>query len=362
MSDELLDLTIKYLKGSISAEDSETLKHFIAESDKNKRAFDEICDIWHAGVREKDKSAFNSFEALKKVRNRLGFGSNQTNKGHVIRYIWIYRIAAIFIIAFGLGVLTNYFFTIGRPSTNLITEITAPMGSKSKITMPDGSKVVLNAGSSISYNGDFNIKTREVTLSGEAYFDVSKQKKMPFCVKTNSAIEIKVLGTSFNVKSYPNEGTVETTLVSGSLILEQSKIGKKEQILLSPNQRATFIKSEGLVYLSEIDNFIKDGTQNVDQLKGKVLLSKYVDTELFTAWKDGKLVFRNEKFESLALKLERWYGVKICINNEEIKSFHFNGTIENETINDVMEIIAYTLPIQFKIQHNVVSIFSNIAE
>jgi ferric-dicitrate binding protein FerR (iron transport regulator) len=100
--------------------------------------------------------------------------------------------------------------------------------------------------------------------------------------------------------------------------------------------------------------------KKTEREKEKIILSTQVETEVFTAWKDNQLIFRNEIFESLAIKLERWYGVKINIKDDEIKKYHFNGTIVNETIQDVMDIIQYILPISYSIEHNVITIQKNV--
>jgi ferric-dicitrate binding protein FerR (iron transport regulator) len=198
-------------------------------------------------------------------------------------------------------------------------------------------------------------------LEGEAFFDVTKKDGKFFMVKTRG-ITVRVLGTAFNVKAYPNEGSIETTLVRGSLIVEQHTEGKEvTETLLEPNQRAIYIKKEGNLILSGVENksLKPENINKSENPKEEIILSKQVDTEVFTAWKDNRLIFRNEIFESLAIKLERWYGVTIDIKDDEIKKYHFNGTIVNETIQDVMEIIKYTLPISYTIEHNTITIHKN---
>ena len=106
-----------------------------------------------------------------------------------------------------------------------------------------------------------------------------------------------------------------------------------------------------LFFLDELEKLEK-----LDELKGKVLLGKKVETAVFTSWKDNRLVFRNESFESLVVRLERWYGVKITVSDKELNNFHFNGTIENETIQEVLQFINYTIPIKYSIKHNLITI------
>jgi ferric-dicitrate binding protein FerR (iron transport regulator) len=359
---------INQLKGKSTEEERKFIRNWLNEREENKRLYDELSDIWNATVK-KDQLVINSPEALKKVKFRIGQNSGSPylkteNTRPYQRVVYnLLKVAAIFIIAFLTGILFNRLVSredIATKST--MTEIVAPIGSKSQIILPDSTKVWLNAGSILRFDSRFNQKDRIVSLEGEAFFDVTKKNGKLFRVETKG-ITIRVLGTAFNVKAYPNEGSIETTLVHGSLIIEQHAEGKKiTETMLEPNQRAIFIKKEGNLFLSEVEkkSLKHERIKKIESIKEKIILSKQVDTEVYTAWKDNRLIFRNEIFESLAIKLERWYGVKIDIKDEEIKKYHFNGTIVNETIQDVMEIIKYTLPINYSIEHNIITIQKNI--
>jgi ferric-dicitrate binding protein FerR (iron transport regulator) len=355
------EIIINYLCGRATEEEIKELQNWLSLGEENKRTYDEIADIWNGTVRV-NKQKFDAKAALGKVQlitrkknNKVFVQSSNQAKSDKF-YAYANKIAAFFIIALLIGnlILFQQYKSITISNKNIYTEIVAPVGSKSNITLPDGTQVWLNSGSKIKFGALFNKSDRNVIIEGEAYFDVIKNKKMPFLVITPD-VTIRVLGTAFNVKAYPDEGSIETTLVRGSLIVEQkTDASKTSQTILAPNQRATFVKKSGKLYLSDIENQVlkKDKIDRIEKLKGKVLVSKQIDTDVFTAWKDNRLVFRNESFKSLAVKLERWYGVKITIVDIEIEEYHFNGTIENETINDVMEIIKYALPINYTIQHN----------
>jgi ferric-dicitrate binding protein FerR (iron transport regulator) len=310
---------------------------------------------------------YDVLSALKIIKSkinkdkRIPFFTNIRNQQTKTRSIfaWFIRIAAVLIIVFSLG--TTCFYLISNlPFSHNVdkqTTITVPIGSKSKISLSDGTKVWLNAGSTLKYSENFNKKNRNVELIGEGYFEVMKNKELPFLVNT-CEMRITALGTAFNIKAYPDESSVETTLVSGSLIVEQVNKGKK--VLLAPNQRATYFRQEGHSYLSEPeDESSQGGIEGISQNVGdKILHVDSVETDVITAWKDDRLIFRNEPFRSLAVELERWFDVEINISNEEILDYHFNGTIENESILDVMEIITYTLPVQYTIKHKVITIYA----
>jgi transmembrane sensor len=345
-------LVVKFLKGHCEGHEIENLTEWVRSDPENARLYDEICDIWNAS----SKGRFDSLDALNRVKKRIT--GNQPEKNTLPKYA-LFRVAAVIVLVLVSGVLAYMIASKARGTpSDTITEITVPMGSKSKILLPDGTKVILNSGSLIRYSNRFNMEVRELTMEGEAYFDVVHNPRKPFIVRTTD-ITIKVLGTIFNIKAYPTEGSVETTLISGSLIVEkQLENNKTEETRLLPNQRATYIRKHGTVFLNDTDHesMKRENVKNIEHIKGKVLLAQKVETDIFTSWKDNRLVFRNEAFQSLVVRLERWYGVKINILDDDLNKFHFNGTIENETIQDVLQFINYTIPIDYTIDHNQITI------
>jgi transmembrane sensor len=200
-----------------------------------------------------------------------------------------------------------------------------PRGQRSVLLLPDGSKVWLNADSNLDFSKDFNTSsTREVFLKGEAYFDVVRNPNKPFIVRT-SAISIRVLGTAFNVKSYDEDRTIETTLVHGKVSI--SKIGatrEDEQLILAPNQRAVFRKSSNTI--------------NVEQ----------VAAERNTAWRFEKLVFDETPFYDVIARLERWYDVKIHVGEQEL-SCRLTAEIEHEKLEDVLKLLEVSHNIKWQI-------------
>ncbi|NJO68695.1 MAG: DUF4974 domain-containing protein [Bacteroidetes bacterium] len=300
------------------------MQHWISDSPENLKYFNEVCDIWTA-YGEHLHNDYDPLEALDKVRNRLGgFLENKEKKARGLTGLWL-KVAAFILALIAVGWLSYY---AGNRQTGLtpeITEIESPMGSRTKVNLPDGTKVWLNGGSMLKFSSRFNKSDRIVSITGEGYFDVMHRKELPFVVNTHE-IRIKVLGTTFNIKAYPDDGSIETTLERGSLSIEKMSSGgtSMPQTILAPNQRATYIKMNGKVHLSEED---KKATMNnspdpIKPLREKLLISKRIDTQVYTSWKENKLVFRNEPFESLILKLERWYGVNIIVKDDEINNYH----------------------------------------
>lgn len=201
----------------------------------------------------------------------------------------------------------------------LYNKIETPVGGKYQINLPDGSKVWLNSSSSLRFSALFNGNTREVELSGEAYFDVSENKSKPFKVITKDQI-VEVLGTQFNINSYSDEGSIKTTLIEGSVKI----IYKDKVVLLSPGQ----------------------------QFQPKETLAKVVeaDTEEVVAWKDGYFVFKNEDIRSIMRKLSRWYNVEVSYSGN-IPEVGFGGNISrSKDISEVLDVLQLTNAVHFKVE------------
>ena len=230
--------------------------------------------------------------------------------------------AAILIVGLIIG---YYFNSLQKVSSPVYYTSVAPKGSVSEMILPDGSHIFLNSGSEIKYTVDGTAGMREIFLTGEAWFQVAKMQSKPFLVHT-SFYDVQVTGTSFNVKAYPEDKEVITTLEEGSV----------------------FVKSSENLKLAE-EAELKPGEQLVYSKESKKIIIAEVNTKWYTSWKDNKLVFVNMSLKDLKILLERKYGVEIEISNESILNYHYDGTLKNETILEVMEILKNTLPIQYQI-------------
>ena len=230
-------------------------------------------------------------------------------------YTWGLRVAAILIAAL---LVSNIFFSqkINDNFAAQLQTITTPYGAKTKYILPDSSIVWLNSGSTFSYSLRFG-KTRSVNLVGEAFFEVVKGSK-PFIVNTEYG-NVEVKGTSFNVKAYTDDNDFETTLIEG--IVAFSVKDSENEVTLKPGEQI-------------------EKTEN-----GYVI--KPVETKYFTSWKEGKLLFNREPFPSFTKKLERWYNVKIEYNNPKLDELWYTGTIEMESISEVMEMISKAAPVTY---------------
>ncbi|RXG29953.1 FecR family protein [Leeuwenhoekiella marinoflava] len=217
---------------------------------------------------------------------------------------------------------------VSEPSS---VSISIPNGKKFNIVLADGTSIYLNSGSTLRYPTFFKKDIpRSVTLSGEAFFDVAEDKNHPFIVEAD-AMKIKVLGTQFNVNNYAENKDVHTVLVEGSVNLFNSK--KTDDVLLKPNQKANWNKT---------DNTIK--IENVNPYR-------------YTAWMEGKLIFRNAKFTEISRALERKYDVEIEVENKELEKEIFDASFDIETIREVLESFKRSYSFEYRIEKNHIIIY-----
>lgn len=252
-------------------------------------------------------------------------------------YNELLKIASILIIGIFTGMLTLHL----KKSDPVYYKAISPKGSVSQVVLPDKSIVFLNADTEIKYTEERktgfslrNKKIRTVFLNGEAWFDVSENVQKPFMVNT-SIYNIEVLGTRFNVKAYPEDNSVTTTLERGLVKISSiENLPVYEEIILKEDEQFIFDRNKGM--------FLND-----------------VNTRMYTAWKENKLIFINMNLKDLFVLLERKYGVDIEVSDNTVLNYHYDSTIKNETIIEVLDLIAETLPIKYKIEGQKIIISNN---
>lgn len=226
-------------------------------------------------------------------------------------------------------------------------------GSKSKLQLPDGTQVWLNSGSNISYDNDFGGKTRQVQLTGEAFFDVVKDNARPFIIHT-ATVDVMVLGTAFNVRSYPEEKVTETSLIRGAVEVTL-KANADKKILLKPNEKLIVSNDSMMVR--------NDSALTGDARKKPVVMTltqvhhlnrDSVASEVL--WTKNKLVFDGETLGEVALKLERWYGVKVIIQGDELKNIEYTGVFDDDNLTEVLYALQLSGNFKYVIKRNEVII------
>lgn len=298
----------KYLTGQASASEERMMDDFFAAQERKQ-------SLEHYGLSEAMWSS---------IEDRLQTKHRTTKKKRVPRVLVV--VSLVLVAAMVWGVLYYTIFFSSPDATHWVTS-DSPRGQKSVITLADGSRVFLNAGSSLSYPEVFDTGIREVKLTGEAFFEITKNPKLPFVV-TSGNVTTKVLGTSFNVQAFP-EQQVSVTVATGRVQVEatspqQQQDGKgANRVILTPNDQA--------VYASEQEG----------------LLISHVNINKFLAWKDNTLLFENTTIEEAVAVLERWYNVSIAFDDARIKSCRINGQYKDESLENVLKSIQYMYHVDF---------------
>jgi ferric-dicitrate binding protein FerR (iron transport regulator) len=358
------DLICDYLRGDLTPEEIKELTNWIKLDKANKRNFDECCELWITAKAASKNPSYNAQEGFWKFKQKINAGDKaEINSANNVFFRTAMRYAAIFIISFSLGGLLFYYF--GRNSAALpkqsVSELVVPLGSRAQFTLSDGTVVTLNAGSTLRTDNRFGLSERVVQLEGEGYFNVAKDAQKPFIVKT-PYLNVTALGTEFNVKAYSIDKTIETTLVNGSIKIEPTSDNSKGEItILKPNQKLTFYKED-----SRIEDESKTSAEKVrvDIKPVKVqgssaairLVKENVNIEPVVSWKESRWIFENQSLSQMAVDLERKFDVQILFASERLKSYRFTGTILAEPIEQVLEVMSITAPIDFKLNGRVVTL------
>ncbi|WP_318345699.1 FecR family protein [Flagellimonas baculiformis] len=236
-------------------------------------------------------------------------------------------VALLFSLGYVLMTPTAHVETTTLATTETITSI----GENRTVELSDGTKITLNANTTLSYPKTFSGESREVSLKGEAFFDVAHNPDKPFVVSTDNGMKIQVLGTVFNVRSYPEDLNVETTLVSGKVKVVEER--DKKTVVLNPSQRATYVKNE--------DKLIVDNVQ----------------TENFTAWRRGKLIYDETPIRQVIGDLKRKYRIAISVESPEIMDYKYTGEFDNLSIEQIMDLFEVSSPILYKMKDNQITLY-----
>lgn len=338
-----LVLITKYLNAEADEKEISQVNEWITASDGNKSEYEKLLKAWElatAGIgmvewdakKSKEQFLLKVIEAQSNSIHRIG-GPNGISRKFVHSML---KYAAIGIILIGISSFFYYYkktnYQLSAMMGKSYTQISAARGSKTLMMLADGSKVWLNAGSSIKYSTDFNKKEREIFLEGEAYFEVAKNKDKPFSVNAGGII-VHATGTIFNVKAYPEEKVVETTLVEGSVIVEVKD---------KPSDRTTLKPKEQVYYYKPV-------VQKNKEEKDKILISKGIEPELYTSWINDQLAISNETLESLTVKLGRKYDVVFHFEDPSLEELRFTGVLKNETIEQILEVLKISSPVNYRI-------------
>jgi ferric-dicitrate binding protein FerR (iron transport regulator) len=323
-------IIIKYLSGEISPEEQKLLLKWLEESEENKKYFRSLkdtCDLIHFEADLKESRVGEQWaKFLKTISNNYETRKSATRKAISLTLI---RYAAVFISGILCLQLFHFLPEKADDKSPAITKIETGAGDKSKITLPDGSTVWINACSSITYDHTFGEDTRSVTLNGEAYFEVKTDTAKPFMVHADH-FTYMVTGTSFNVYSYKNETKTSLALLEGGVTAEYDS----HTVKIHPG--------EMLVY---------------DKTAGRLTVKK-TDVNILSSWCHGEFIFENMTFEDLSKRLARMFDVHFAFENREMMKASFSGTLRYyDSLDTIMRVIKTSNPaLSYRIEENIIHI------
>jgi transmembrane sensor len=318
MKQQLQHLIQKYSEGKLALNEQIDLSEQLSDR-QNQVVEDVLNEDWESQL----YSDFIPDRNLKPVLDRVHHHIRLNEDKKAIHLNWwqgFQRAAAILIIPLMLSFLAYFYFQFKSPGTPVsFAEIQCPMGVRTKFQLPDGSTGYLNSGSSLRYPAQF-IGERKVELIGEAFFDVVHNAEIPFHVNTKN-LDIKVLGTTFNVIANEDEQTEEIVLQTGKVDVS-SKRGD-QMAVLKPNEQLTL------------------------DIEKQTVSKNEVEASQYTSWKEGKLVFRNENMQQVARRLSRWYNVEVMVDDKQLENYTFHATFFDEPLDEVLKLISITTPISY---------------
>lgn len=325
---DINELIVRKFSGEATPEENKIIENWVNESQENKDFFNDLNDIWlSSGQNISSDSEYDVEKAILNFINRTRLvkmkRDQKTQLFNILKY------AAMIILALAIP-FTYWIAQKPKQAADTFTTVTCAFGDKTSIILPDSSQVWLNSGSKITFNNNFKEGSRQLFLEGEGYFSVKKDDDNPFFVNTAN-LNVKVLGTEFNLKAYPDEVDVAVTLVSGSLQVKNEKSAE----MMNPGQKLLYKKD--------------DHTLTVENL---------TDLSPETEWTHGRLVFRNTSLEELERKLERWFDVEIEFADATVKNRRFSGTLERESILEVITYFGISQYVDYNIKGNVITFFS----
>lgn len=324
---EYHNLIIKFFTGEISDSEMILLKSLLDLNPENRRIFNEKNEIWQGTSEQAKLKYYNVDTGWMNVSLRLGLGKTNGRSFTILskNNFMILIAAATIACLIAIGALGSWMAkkTTFQKTASASTRVSTNEGEKAHIFLADSTEITLNSGSTLQYNGQYNIKDRRVEFRGEAFFNVRSNPEKPFVVQLDQ-MSVSATGTRFNIFSFGNEDRVETTLEEGAITVS--------------------IKGSEPVK-------VKSGQQVVYFVKSKKVLVKDVVTDTYTSWKENKLRFNDTPFEEVLRRIGRKYNVRFEISNRDLLNLKYTATFIDESIEDVMQMLKAVSPITYKINY-----------
>ena len=320
------ELISTFLSEGLEADVLEELKAWIAESEENRVHFMKCQEIWFSAVQEQEGKYYDQEKAFELFEKRVEKQKAEKRKARIPVWRGLYKYAVAILL---FGFISYFSYQKGENSLrNALAEIEveAPSGSQTRLHLPDGTTVLLNSDSRITYAQDFGVNSREVTLQGEGYFEVAHNQKIPFYVKTED-VQVRVLGTKFNFRDYPEDGEVVVSLIEGKVALK-NKIRQEADLVLMPDEQMVLDKKE------------------------KVMKKESMNAQAVLQWAECCLSFDETPLLEVAKILERSYDVEIEFTEESLKELRFYGNFNRtkQGLNDILNVLSATGKVHYMLK------------
>lgn len=317
-NDRIWVLLGKQASGEISPGELSELDALLKEHPEETASPEMVAAIWHTPLQDTAASAGSKTRIWNKVNPRL---ISSPPSSRIRRIATVAAAAALLTAAWAL-------WQFAWTASPVLQQLSSAPGGKSKVILPDGSIVWLNHGTQLNYEkNNFGKQHREVTLSGEAFFDIAKNEGLPFTIHAGK-VNIRVLGTAFNVKAYTYDSTVSTTLVSGKIAVSF----REQTIVLQPKEKLTIPLTRAIPVFRQ--QHLE--TDSSGQLPG-------------ISWLNKKLAFDSESFGELAIKMHNWYGVTFHFESPGLEQLRFSGIIDTESLEEALKMLQLSRPFNFRV-------------
>lgn len=332
-TNRIYSIIAKSLTSQLDNQERRELDEWKMTSTENFSEFNDLVELWTRSGALTLPYAINHYNALKKIRNHPVFKPSQKWSINIVIQVAAVLILSLIFSGIYVSLSDDYKSHIfsNAASVPIYQEVKAAFGTQARVELADGTVVFLNSGSKLRFPQTFdNQEQRKVLLDGEGYFSVTKNPDRPFVVQVHQ-MNIKVLGTTFNIEAYNDNPFVNIALIEGSVLLqEQLERDNKDLMQLSPNQVAT-----------------------LNKLNNKLFKKNVSDLYKYTAWINGRIVFYDDPIETVVNKLAKWYNVDIVIADKRLENYRFTGTFIDESLEQILNILSMTSPMTYEIKSSV---------
>ena len=325
---EMEDLIVKYLNNELSHEERNALNQWLSKSNRNRKVFENIVNHWNISEEDVSEAKSRAYATIVSSNQPIHVSEKRVRSGWgILKYaavVFLFLSVSIYL----LKVNTSEEHIASVEEEREVVKQTS-RGQMLSITLPDQTKVKLNAGSKLSYPERFDDDLRVVALEGEAFFEVTRDEERPFHIETEE-LDVEVLGTSFSVRTDKNDENPMVAVRSGKVMVRE--ILRSKSVLLTQNQFAV-LDNDALIF-KDIDEY-----------------------ELFFGWVDKQLVFKEESLQEVLKKISKWFDVDFEVSKKFTNTRDFTGSYDNPTLNQVMQSLSFAYEFNYEIKNRIVKIY-----